>query len=238
VSGVAVASLAGSPGVSTLVSAMAVASTSPLLVVECPPDGGVLAVRWGLPREVTVTDLAADADPGRELWERARPWAGASRLLAADASAVAAHRTPVARYVADRLAVTDVSVVVDLGRLRPDDATLALVREVGRLWLLLEPTIEQVTAGVSWRPLLERTCTVELLLADRPATSGPYPAREITRTLGWDCLDTIQHDRRGALALRGIGAPAPWLVQRLPLVRQARQLLQRISPPERQEVGV
>lgn len=235
---VAVASLASSPGVSTLVSAMAVASTSPLLVVECPPDGGVLAVRWGLPREVTVTDLAADADPTLDLWERARPWAGASRLLSADASAVAAHRTPVARYVADRLAVAEVPVVVDLGRLRPDDATLALLREVGRLWLLLEPTVEHVTAAMSWRPLLERTCTVELLLADRPAASGSYPPREIAGTLAWNCLDTIRRDRRGAQALRGIGAPSPWLVQRLPLVRQAGQLLQRIIPPDRQEVGV
>lgn len=235
---VAVTSLASSPGVSTFVSAMAVASTSPLLVVECPPDGGVFAARWGLPREITVTDLAADADPSSGLWERARPWAGASRLLPADASAVAAHRTPVARYVADQLAGVDVSVVVDLGRLRPDDATLALLRELGRLWLLMEPTVEHVTAAMSWRPLLERTCTVELLLTDRPAASGGYRPRDIARTLSWDYLETIRRDRRGAWALRGIGAPSPWLVQRLPLVRQARQLLQRISPSERQEVGV
>lgn len=217
---------------------MAVASTSPLLVVECPPDGGVLAVRWGLPREVTVTDLAADADPGCDLWDRARSWVGTSRLLPADASAVAAHRTPVARYVADRLAVADVPVMVDLGRLRPDDATLALLREVDQLWLLLEPTVEHVTAAMSWRPLLERTCTVELLLADRPRSSGRYPPREIAGTLAWDCLDTIGRDRRGALVLRGIGAPSPWLVQRLPLVRQARQLLQQAGMHQQQEVGV
>ena len=235
---VAVASLASSPGVSTLVSAMAVASTSPLLVVECPPDGGVLAVRWGLPREVTVTDLAADADPSSCLWDRARPWVGASRLLPADASAVAAHHTPVVRYVADRLATVDVPAVVDLGRLRPDEATLALLRGVDRLWLLLEPTVEHVTAAMSWRPLLERTCTVELLIADRPAASGGYRPGEIARTLAWDYLDTIQRDRRGALALRGIGAPSPWLVQRLPLVRQARQVLQQAGLHEPQEVGV
>lgn len=235
---VAIASLAGSPGVSTLVSAMAVASTSRLLVVECPPDGGVLAVRWGLPREVTVTDLAADAYPERDLWERARPWVGASRLLPADASAVATHRTPVARYVADRIGTTDVPVVVDLGRLRPDDATVSLLRGLGRLWVLVEPTIEHVASAMSWRPLLERVCTVELLIADRDAASGRYTAREITDTLGWGCIDTVQRDRRGALALRGVGAPSPWLVQRLPLVRQARQLLQQAGLQAAQEVGV
>lgn len=235
---VAIASLAGSPGVSTLVSAMAVASTSRLLVVECPPDGGVLAVRWGLPREATVTDLAADAYPEHDLWERARPWVGASRLLPADASAVATHRTPVARYVSDRIGTTDVPVVVDLGRLRPDDATVSLLRGLGRLWVMVEPTIEHVASAMSWRPLLERVCTVELLIADRAAASGRYPAREITDTLGWGCIDTVQRDRRGALALRGVGAPSPWLVQRLPLVRQARQLLQQAGLQAAQEVGV
>ncbi len=185
-----------------------------------------------------MTDLAADTDPRGDLWERARPWVGASRLLPADASAIAAHRTPVARYVANRLASADVPVLVDLGRLRPDDATLALLREVDRLWLLLEPTVEHVTSAMSWRPLLERTCTVELLLADRPGSSGRYPPREVAGTLAWDCLDTIGHDRRGALVLRGIGAPSPWLVQRLPLVRQARQLLQQAGMHQQQEAGV
>lgn len=234
---VAIASLAGSPGVSTLVSAMALASTSRLLVVECPPDGGVLAARWGLPREGTVTDLAADADPTLDLWERARPWTGEARLLPADPSSVATHRTPVARYVADRLAAVDVPALVDLGRLRPDDATFDLVGQVDRLWLLLEPTVEHVTAATTWRPLLDRTCTIELLIVDRPASTGRYSTRDIAGTLDWRCIDTIQHDKRGALALRGIGSPNLWLLQRMPLVRQARQLLERVSPLAQQEVG-
>lgn len=214
---------------------MALTSTSPMLVVECPPDGGVLGARWGLPREVTITDLAADADPSHELWEQARPWVGASRLLLADPSAIAMHRTPATRYVAGRLAGVEVPVLVDLGRLRPDDATARLLREVDRLWVLLEPTAEHATAAMTWRPLLERICTVELLSVDRPAASGRYPPREIAATLGWEHIDTIQRDRRGALALRGIGAPSPWLVQRLPLVRQARQLMQQVSSREPRE---
>lgn len=215
---------------------MATASTSQLLVVECQPDGGVFAARWGLPREATVTDLAADAD-STSLWERALPWTGASRLLPADPSPIAAHRTPVARYVAERLAAADVPTLVDLGRLRPDDATVALLREVDRLWLLLEPTVEHVTSAMSWQPLLDRVGTVEMLLVDRPAASGGYSVREIAATLGWETIDTVHRDRRGALALRGIGAPSPWLVQRLPLVRQARQLLQKAGL-QQQEVGV
>lgn len=222
---------------STLVSAMAFASTSPLLVVECPPDGGALAVRWGLPRQITVTDLAADTGQADDLWEQATPWVGTARLLPADPSPVAAHRTPVPRYVADSIAPTSVPVLVDLGRLRPDDATIALIDGVDRVWLLLEPTAEHVTSAMSWRPLLDRVGTVELLLTDRPAASGRYPSMEITATLGWDCVDTIQRDRRAALALRGIGAPNPWLMSRLPLVRQARQLLEQAGLDERRELG-
>ena len=233
---IALASVAGAPGVSTLVSAMALTSTQATLVVECAPDGGVFAVRWGLPRAVTLADLAIDTAADDELWERAQPWMGVTRLLPADASPVAMQRAPAVRYVADRLGGVEVPTLLDLGRLRADEATLELLSRVDRLWLLVEPTVEHVTVATAWRPLLERTA-VELLVVDRPASSGSYPVREIVGTLGWPCIGTLRRDRRGALALRGVGAPTPWLLERLPLVRQARDLRGRIGSPQ-QEVGV
>lgn len=214
---------------------MAFTSTRATLVVECAPDGGVLAVRWGIPRGITLADLAIDAVPQDDLWERAQPWMGATRLLAGDPSPIAMQRSPVARYVAARLGTVEVPTLLDLGRLRPDDATTSLLGEVDRLWLLLEPTVEHVTNAATWKPLVD-DITVELLVVDRPASTGRYPVREIEDALGWSCIDTIQRDRRAALALRGVGAPRPFRLEHMPLVRQAGGLCDRLDTP--QEVGV
>lgn len=235
---VALASLAGAPGVSTLVAAMATASSRPLLVIECPPDGGVLATRWGWQREPGLLEVADHDDTAAlDLWQRARPWAGASRLLAADPSAVTMHRSHLTRFLAGRIGDLGTATVIDLGRLQPDDATVELLRQVDRLWLVLDGTVEQVAAATTWRPLLERTCAVEVVLAPGRRGDGHYGSSEVAEALGWPVITRTVHDRRAAAALRGVGAPGGWLLARLPLVRQAGELLERIAPDELVEAG-
>lgn len=239
---IAVASLAGAPGVSTLIAAMATASRWPLLVIECPPDGGVFSVRWGWQRQPGLVEAAVDDATSLDLWQRAQPWAGASRLLAGDPSAVTMRRAGTTRFLADRIGDLDRPTVIDLGRLQPDDATVELLRKVDRVWLLLEGTAEQATAATTWRPLLERACAVEVVLAPGRRGDGHYDRGEVSKALGWPVIAEVVHDRRAAAALRGVGAPGGWLLSRLPLVRQAGELVGRVNRDElvadaRREVG-
>lgn len=229
---IAIASLAGAPGVSTLIAAMATASRRPLLVIECAPDGGVFSTRWGWHREPGLVDVAADEVASADLWQRARPWAGSSRLLAGDSSAVTMRRSATTRFVAERIGDLDLPTVVDLGRLQPDDATVELLRRIDRLWLVLEGSVEQATAATTWRPLLERTCQVEVVLAPGRRGDAHYGQRDVSEALGWPVIAELVHDRRAAAALRGVGAPGGWLLSRLPLVRQAGALLGRLNPEE------
>ena len=217
---------------------MAIASRRPLLVVECPVDGGVLATRWGWPRQPGLVELAVEDSPAPGLWEQARPWSGASRLLAADPSAITMHRSGALRFVADHLASFDAPMVIDLGRLQPDETTTRLLAACDRLWLMLDPTAEQATTATTWRPLLERACTVEVVLAAGRRSEGRYGRRELSEALGWPVIAELDHDRRAAAALRGLVTPASWLLHRLPLIRQAAELLGRINPDELDESRV
>ncbi|WP_157041640.1 hypothetical protein [Nitriliruptor alkaliphilus] len=227
---------------STLIAAMATASRRPLLIIECPPDGGVFSTRWGWHREPGLVEATTEEATASELWQRARPWTGTSRLLAGDPSAITMSRSGTTRFLADRIADLDRPALIDLGRLQPDDATVELLRRIDRLWLVLEGNVEQATAATTWRPLLERTCSVEVVLAPGRRGDGHYDQREVSETLGWPVIAELVHDRRAAAALRGVGAPGGWLLARLPLVRQAGELMERVNPEEladpRAEVGV
>lgn len=209
-------------------SAMAFASTKETLVVECVPDGGVLAARWGLPHGfTTIADLAANGSE-LDLWDCAQPWMHMARLLPGDPSPMPIQHLVAAQHIADRIATAKVPILVDLGRLRADAATESFLGMMDRLWLLLEPAAEHVAIATKWRQILRHT-TVRVLIVDRPLSSGRYPAHEIEDLLGWLCIDTIRRDRQAALALRGVGAPIPFLLERTPLVRQAGALRDRIE---------
>jgi hypothetical protein len=153
-------------------------------------------------------------------------------LLAGDPSAVTMRRSETTRFLADRMGDLGRPTVLDLGRLQPDDATVELLRRIGRLWLVLEGTVEQATAATTWRPLLERTCSVEVVLAPGRRGDAHYGPREVSEALGWPVIAELVHDRRAAAALRGVGAPGGWLLSRLPLVRQSGELLGRVNPEE------
>ncbi len=98
----AIVSVAGAPGVSTLVAAMATTATQavPLLVVEAAPAGGVVASRWGWRRQATVAELAMEATGGVDLWRAARPWIEGARIVPGDPSAVVTRQAQVGRWLA------------------------------------------------------------------------------------------------------------------------------------------
>jgi hypothetical protein len=112
VTSAAVVSLSGSPGVTTLVCAIAAGSTEdcPLLVVEVATSGAI-AARWRLDVRDTVSTtarLAMEVSDAVDLWPAAHhPWLGASRVIPAHPSPVVMRQAQVPRWLAERLRSLD-----------------------------------------------------------------------------------------------------------------------------------
>ncbi len=130
----ALGSVKGSPGVSTLALALAACWPPPMtrLLVECDPAGGDLAVRFQLPLSPGLISLAAQArGPAnvKLLAEHAQRLPGGLRVLGAPPGTEQARAAVRTLANAGGIDATDGAVVVvDCGRLDPDSPALPLVR--------------------------------------------------------------------------------------------------------------
>lgn len=229
---VAIASVSGAPGVSTLVAAAAATSTHdrPLLVVEAAPAGGVVAARWGWPRRSTIAELAMDLSDTVDLWAAARPWLSGSRIVLADPSAVVMRQATPGRWLAERLHTVAQQTLVDAGRIDGTADQLDLLAAAGQVWLLVDPTVDQVTAVRAAAGWLNRTGPVSLLVREQATGPGRYAGRQVADTLGWPLAATVPHDPRAAAALCGL-TPATRGLRHAPLLRTAVDLLSRVQEP-------
>ena len=238
-SSAAVVSVAGAPGVTTLVCAAAAASGEgrPLLVVEAPTSGGVIAARWRLDVRDTVATtarLAMDVAGSVDLWAAAHhPWLAASRVIPAHPSAVVSRQAQAGRWLADRLASVRRPVLVDAGRVDGSAEQFDLLTVVDSVWVLVDPIAEQVIAARAVAEWLNRTGPVQLLVRE----PGGEPARDsagaVTSALAWPLLATVPYDRHAARALCGLSPPRRNL-SRAPLLRTGRALADQLI---RVEVG-
>jgi MinD-like ATPase involved in chromosome partitioning or flagellar assembly len=222
VSVIAVGSLRGSPGATTLAVALAAAradSGRTALVVEADPDGGVMAARFGLGHRPCLTDLAVRArgavDPD-EIWEYAQPLRRGLPVLVGHPSADQCHAT--LRTGAPRLAplldgLSDHDVVVDIGRLRPGSPAQALIDAAALVVVVVRSRLEDIDGARPRLAGLERGGVV--LVGHRP-----YGADEVAEALGIPVLGVVPDDARGAGA---VGA-ATHRTRRLPLLRSVAAL--------------
>ncbi|MBW3578754.1 MAG: hypothetical protein KY462_13635 [Actinobacteria bacterium] len=215
---------------STLVAAAAAASTvdDPLLVVEAAPSGGVVAARWGWPREETIAELAMDVAGGVDLWGRARPWLAGSRVLPGDPAATVMRQAQVGSWLASQLAAIAHPVLIDAGRVDGSADQLELLSAAEHVWVLIDPTVAQVTAAKAVASWLHRAGPLALLVREQTTGPGRYPAAEAAATLGWPLVATVPVDRPSAAALCGL-APARREFRRAPLVRTGRELAGRLT---------
>lgn len=227
----AVVSIAGAPGVSTLVAAIAAASTaeSPLLAIEAAPAGGVVAARWGWTRAGSVVELAMEAGTDQDLWAHGREWLAGSRIVTGDPSVPATRHAQVGHWLAGRLATVAVPVVVDAGRLDTSTDQLALLSAVDETWLYLDPTVAQVTSTTALRGWMSRTGAVGLLVRETSTGPGRYRADEVAATVGWPLVATVPTDPQAAGVLCGHAA-AGRAFRRTPLMRSAAALAGLLSP--------
>lgn len=236
---VVLASVKGSPGVTTTALALAAAWPAPsdVVVAECDPAGGDVAAWFGLPGTPRLVGLATAArrDPAAATVDRhVQTLPGGTPVVVAPAAgeqakaAVGLLAGTASRWRASEKA----TVLVDVGRLDPGGLVEPLVAVADLLVLVCRPTL----AGLSHLPArldaVRGLCRqVRLLLCG----DGPYSAAEVGEALGEPPLGVIPFDSAGAALLAGQPASARAL-RRSPLLRSAGRvaadLLDLLSPTD------
>jgi len=241
---VALCSAKGSPGVTTLTCALG--AVWPIgrrvLVAECDPSGGDLAVRFtlyarrgmtslvlarrqGAPND---TDLASHIQclPGGLEVLVGPPGAGSASTLDHE---IAKMQGPVFPAEAD--------LIVDCGRIVPGaSGQRRLLVEADRLLVLARPDASGL-ANARWAidrmRELDRAAVTSLILVGE----GPFSAREASVDLGTDVLEVVPSDSRGAGVACGVPGKTR-VFARSPLVTSARRIAQRIVLPQSERAGV
>lgn len=216
---VAVLSVKGSPGVTTVAVAVAARWPQPArtVVVEADPSGGDLAVRFSLASTPGLLSLAAAArrstDPAT-VWQHTQALPGGLPVVTAPPDADRARAAlaeldpgPDAVGVLRRAADTPGAVVIaDCGRIDAGSPAMPIVRAADVMVLLtgshaddLAHLARRLPAMGGWTPR-----PVLLLVGDG------YSTTEVARELGVPPLGRIPHDPAGAAVLCGRPSRVRW----------------------------
>lgn len=233
---VALASVKGSPGVTTTGLALAAAwPAARRLLIEADPAGGDLATRLNLPPAPGLMGLAAAArhDIGPDaVWRHAHHLGGGLHVLTAPAGGeqasaclAALAATPVlARFADGREPV----VIADCGRLDPGTPALPLARHAQLTVLLARPHLGDLAHLAQRIPgLAGAGLELAVLLAASPRrlpSEATYPAPEVAATLGIPVLGQLPADEHGVALLNRSPAGLPRGGRLVPLLRTARGL--------------
>ncbi len=205
---IALASIKGSPGVTT--AALALAASWPrgrrVLLVEADPFGGDLAPRYGSTITNGLVSLFAAArrtlNPDA-VWDHVDQLPGGLPVLFGLSNVQGAVANEKAwPTIAEALGALDADVVVDAGRLLPGFA--GGIRDVldhtDALVVLCEPTLEAIVHLRAALPGLVAEMRSRQLLVIPTGTVG-YSSAEIGKTLGVAVGPPIPDDRKAADAL-------------------------------------
>lgn len=212
---IAVCSVKGSPGVTTLSVALAARWPTPYrpVVVECDPSGGSLAARFGLTAAPGLVSLTAAARQNRDLmllWAHTQMLPGGLPVVVAPPGADYARaalttlldtrRTSMSVLRGATTQRSGTVVIADCGRLDAVSPAMSIARDADRVLLLARSRADELShlaAGLSMVDLWSMRPGLVLV--------GPgYPADEVSRELGIPVLAQIPHDDLGARALRGL----------------------------------
>jgi len=180
---VAVASLHGAPGVTTLVldlAGLARAGGAPPLVVEADPDGGRLAARLDLALAPGITELAGAARAGiaaPDLWRFAQRSREGWNVIVAHPAAEQVHAAlrAAAHHIGASLRRLDCDVFVDCGRLRPGSPAFALAACADHVVVVSENGVESAVSLAHRAPALASLQRVTHVIT----SSSPFAVEEI-----------------------------------------------------------
>jgi len=230
---IALASIKGSPGVTT--SALALGATalddSDVIVAELDPSGGDLAARFGRPFEPGLISLAAASRRPTEdarLTDHCQQILGSLRVIVGQPSGDRSET--VLRMLSERglwrqLADAETLFLADCGRFDSHSAALPIVEASTALVVVCRPMLNELQHVHFRLPALRR-------IAKRVAIAligdGPYGAAEVGESLDVDVLGTVAVDRDAARLLNGEPGGRRALA-RLPLLRSANAVMRALN---------
>ncbi len=205
---VTLASIKGSPGVTTAALALAAAwpSGRKVLLVEADPFGGDLAPRHGSTITAGLPSLFAAARRSLApdaVWDHVDHLPGGLPVLFGLSGVQGATANEKAwPVVAAALGGLDADVVIDAGRLLPNFAggTRQLLEQSDVLVVVCDPTLEGIVHLRAALPSLVAEIRDRRLLIV-PTASGTYGGSEIAATIGVGVGPALPDDRKAADAL-------------------------------------
>jgi MinD-like ATPase involved in chromosome partitioning or flagellar assembly len=233
---VAVGSVRGAPGASTICAAVAAAARPPgVTVVDVDPAGGCLGVMTGLGYERGLVSLAASTRGPLsidDVDDHLQPWGAASHVLPAPPAGAQVRRALSALddRLVGALASSPRPVVVDVGRIDERSLARPYVEAAGEVWIVSSATATSALALPGAVEALRRVgATVSLVVVE----TGPYSAEEVAEYAGVGVVQVVAEDRRAAALVAGRPGRERAL-RRSPLWRAARALADRLladGPP-------
>lgn len=189
---IAIASVHGSPGATTLALDLARLAGAGSLLIEADPDGGCLAARLDLAVRPGLIELAGAARTGiatDDLWRFAQPGPGDVAVIVAHPAAeqVQAALRAAVHHVGTALQTLGRHVLIDLGRIRPGSPALGFAALADTTILLTTNSVDSVVGIHHRRQLLSSLGDVRIVLAEH----APYPRAEIERTTGLPVWGTV-----------------------------------------------
>lgn len=229
---VALCSLSGAPGVSTLAVALAGMwpQEVPAVVVEADASGGDVAAWWQMPSEPGLVELAAavrheaGAAGGADPVQCSRETPGGLRVCAAPATAQRAGTAVelLARHPHALRPGGEAVAVVDLGRLAPRSAAASLACSADAVVVVTRDEVAQLKRLKDSLPGL-RSGLAHLGVSVVGERESPAEIAEVLQVPVWG---RIPPDARGAALVRGERAEKR--PQRRPLPAAARDLGRRL----------
>ncbi|MFI7122651.1 carbon monoxide dehydrogenase maturation protein [Amycolatopsis sp. NPDC049868] len=238
---IALCSLKGSPGVTTLAVALAMtwpqAASTRRLVAEVDPAGGDLAMRFGLPATPGLVSLAAAARRTRDpavVWDHTQALPGGARALVAPPGGTHARAALSTLATAPNgsllpVVARDAGVVViaDCGRADPGSPAEAIARRADALVLVTGTQGDDLAhAAVRLGELARWTPRPGLLL-----TGDGHPTVDVERELGVPAIGRLPHDPIAAATLTGHRPPARRRGNNGGLARHAAALARTLAEP-------
>lgn len=229
---VCVGSVRAAPGVTTMAVAIAAVWPRAVVLVEADPDGGVLALRYGLSRHPGLTDLAATLrePPSIEALLRsaqAVPGSDLPVVVGPESGSVATHvLTDAAASLGNWCADIDgMDVVVDCGRLGPRSPAVPLLGAAAEVLVVARPRADELYAAVHRMADLRLGSRTELVLVGE----HPYRGSDVGAQFGVRVAGAVADDPRTARMVQ-TGRGSVRALRRSLLVRSVQSLVDELAP--------
>lgn len=197
---IAVGTVNGSCGATTLAYDLVARAGNGALLIEADPDGGCLAARLDVALKPGLMELAGAARTGidaDDVWRFAQITRDGVAVVVAHPSAEqtnAALRAALG-HVVSAVAGVDTIVVVDIGRIRPGSASLAAAASADHTIVVSNNSVEAIVA-LAHRSQLLSACASPAVVLNSAQPYGVAEVADATHEFVWGVIAAARTQRQ------------------------------------------